>query len=910
MSTKTTFKRIALVAVASLGFGMLTVAPSSAVAGDQAALTDFDAAAITVAQNSSRVGVNVNLTAGFTHNAAVDEDDIYYFKAALSKPAGSTVQPTLTFSTHTDSTNVVAGDFAATAATSSSLAKLAYTVGTAGDAADNEVLTVASQFTPDVAGTYVYTTWFDFDNDDNLDSGETSASKTFVVSSAAPALALTSYGSPGVAAAAANGGGVLVRVALTSGGVAASLAGNETIAISASSNKTYAAGTTTEKTTLFRDDFDEDGYAWISVQGTTAGTVVVTFAGAAGTGVAGINTSTSVTLTAATATGTKEVGAFAYSNLTGVTVDGTPTTDQVIVAYGKTTSVTFEVTGAATATSTAFGGAEVVAATITDTDGTITGKAGSVFTRAVTLTAGEGSFALSFNLVSNITDLDATVSGTTGDTSIATVAVTDATNDADVNETLTIQTFASLSKGFTMDYTSLRALNSSTVTIEGVLKDQFGIVMNNVAVTATPSGRNAGVAVVQNMTTNSLGRFSFTYTDAPLAANATTTTDTWAIASAGTQSTNETGGAYAAGSVSVTFAADLGVSTVTLGGGNTTAGVTSTIPSNKDISAGDGVQAVTQPITATIKDANGAILVGVPVTWTVSGTGAAILSTKATTWTGAAGTTPTSVYGWIAGTYTVTATAGGKTGTATISFAQTAAGEERTISASVSGPIVTAKVVDRFGNPVPLVTVYATKTGAGYFGDGKLKTTGTTDSAGEISFVVAGGDAEVTVATYDISVVGAQGSGQTCARAGVLTCAEDAADDTAMTAFTAGTATVAEKGVGNSAAYTAAGVASAKVSVTGVNAATQAATAAAEAAADAAAEAIDAANAATDAANLAAEAADAATVAAEEARDAADAATAAVEELATQVATLMAALKAQITTLANTVAKIAKKVKA
>jgi len=89
-----------------------------------------------------------------------------------------------------------------------------------------------------------------------------------------------------------------------------------------------------------------------------------------------------------------------------------------------------------------------------------------------------------------------------------------------------------------------------------------------------------------------------------------------------------------------------------------------------------------------------------------------------------------------------------------------------------------------------------------------------------------------------------------------------------------------------------------------------AATAAAAAATDAASEAIDAANAATDAANLAAEAADAATVAAEEARDAADAATAAVEALASEVATLMAALKAQITTLANTVAKIAKKVKA
>jgi len=85
---------------------------------------------------------------------------------------------------------------------------------------------------------------------------------------------------------------------------------------------------------------------------------------------------------------------------------------------------------------------------------------------------------------------------------------------------------------------------------------------------------------------------------------------------------------------------------------------------------------------------------------------------------------------------------------------------------------------------------------------------------------------------------------------------------------------------------------------------------AAEAATDAALEAIDAANAATDAANLAAEAADAATVAAEEARDAADSATAAVEALASEVATLIAGLKAQITTLANTVAKIAKRVRA
>jgi hypothetical protein len=101
-----------------------------------------------------------------------------------------------------------------------------------------------------------------------------------------------------------------------------------------------------------------------------------------------------------------------------------------------------------------------------------------------------------------------------------------------------------------------------------------------------------------------------------------------------------------------------------------------------------------------------------------------------------------------------------------------------------------------------------------------------------------------------------------------------------------------------------------KTQVDAAKAEAAAATAAADAATDAALQAIDAANAATDAANLAAEAADAATVAAEEAKDAADAATAAVEALATQVATLMAALQAQIRSLANTVAKIAKKVKA
>jgi len=79
--------------------------------------------------------------------------------------------------------------------------------------------------------------------------------------------------------------------------------------------------------------------------------------------------------------------------------------------------------------------------------------------------------------------------------------------------------------------------------------------------------------------------------------------------------------------------------------------------------------------------------------------------------------------------------------------------------------------------------------------------------------------------------------------------------------------------------------------------------AAAQAAADAAAEATDAANAATDAANAAAEAADAATAAAQDAADA-------VAALSTQVSEMIDALKKQITALTNLVIKIQKKVKA
>jgi len=202
-------------------------------------------------------------------------------------------------------------------------------------------------------------------------------------------------------------------------------------------------------------------------------------------------------------------------------------------------------------------------------------------------------------------------------------------------------------------------------------------------------------------------------------------------------------------------------------------------------------------------------------------------------------------------------------------------------TANGAGVPVTVSVTDRFGNPVGSVALVVRASGVGSLLGGATSTSFTTDEAGTYTFLATSLESAGGVGTFTAS-------------------SSTAADFGSLAGYQSENVIDSTVAAGNS---------SKALNITfaaGVNSAQ----AAAEAATDAAAEAIDAANAATDAANLAAEAADAATVAAEEARDAADAATAAVEELATQVATLMAALKAQITTLANTVAKIAKKVKA
>jgi hypothetical protein len=161
MSTKTLRKRIALVAVSALGFGVLSVAPSQA-----AAITNTTTAATagTLAQTAS-VGSSASTTIGFTHAgtaltlAGLDTATFTSTTVALTVPTASTV-------TLADNNGAIAGTTAAFATTGGT-AGLAAAVNTStgaitsgavtADVALGAIVAGTISITPDVVGEYTIT---------------------------------------------------------------------------------------------------------------------------------------------------------------------------------------------------------------------------------------------------------------------------------------------------------------------------------------------------------------------------------------------------------------------------------------------------------------------------------------------------------------------------------------------------------------------------------------------------------------------------------------------------------------------------------------------------------------------------------------------------------------------------------
>ena len=438
----------------------------------------------------------------------------------------------------------------------------------------------------------------------------------------------------------------------------------------------------------------------------------------------------------------------------------------------------------------------------------------------------------------------------------------------------------------------IKVVNGGTNSFKVRVKDLFGKVLAGQSVTVAVTGRNTLSATI---TTDASGYATYSYTDAGTTALATSDTVKFNAINAAGSATEK--------SYTVTYIT-AAVAVATIGITNTeTARVVDTVQSDADF--GYAAATALTTIKATLRKADGTVAgSGIVVTFTGGSADDLFVDDVNTGITDANGEATVEAYRNKVGTTTFTASANGVTSAASTptKWTNTDGTSARYVTVTADpakapseGVIrITAKVTDRWGNPVNSVDLAISEDGAGRLYTG-VAATGATSATGTYSWDMTSLKDEMGTNTVTVTVTEAGTQVENLAnKVGTAT----------VTGVTAGvkSASASVEFTKNTSVSTADALLElAKAIGTGKEV---------EAAADAAAEAIDAANAATDAANLAAEAADAATVAAEEARDAADAATAAVEELSTQVATLMAALKAQLTTLANTVAKIAKKVKA
>jgi hypothetical protein len=764
------------------------------------------------------------------------------------------------------------------------------------------------------AGTYTITVWHDQNRDDLVSPGEATAQSTVtVVADAIPSIVMTVTGNTTPALSANGGQGQILKICLLNGTAAATLGVSETLTVSGDANTVFDnqstmntsganAGllgvTATNAATLAftAANFDAKGCAYANVGNTSAGggtyPLTAVIAGGTGAGATGsVNHTVVDTTTYPVAATSALYGGFGSA----ITNPNTPSVSAgtkgvlgaaIAAANGaRTATWTIKRATAQTVTAKMVVGANAstsYTAVVNDTLGAVTGWKGSSYgivkTTGATVTA---ATAVSFSV-----DMPALSSAQTNAATLV-VAGRNAAGDGASDTTITITnalaaaTTTFINAAQDASTANVRAGVASSNKITGTVRDQFGNVLPNISVTTAIVGRNAAT-VVPTLLSDANGQFSYTLAD--VYTGTLLTTDVVTMTPAGVTT---------AGVFTINYAAYLPAATITLttpDSANATAtGIAGQIKS--DISSLDGAEAGVVNVKAVLKDVNGATLpAGIPVTFSVAGTGVAILSTHVTLYTDATGAATTKVYGWLNGDRVVTATAGSVTASGTVYFRQSAAvngvqDEARTISAKAAGNLVTATVTDRFGNPISGISVIATRVGTGTF-NGTSSITGTTDAAGVVEFVLTNGTADVTV-SFTSPTFGASAATKGYADAGI----------TALTAYTAGTATIAEEGVG--ASFDAAGVNSVKVLAVTDTAAVDSATAAA----DAAAEATDAANAATDAANAAAEAADAATAAAQDSADA-------VAALSTQVSEMISALKKQITALTNLVIKIQKKVKA
>jgi trimeric autotransporter adhesin len=907
MSTKTTFKRIALVAVAALGFGLVPTVSANAAA---IAPTTIVVGTIPTAQ----VGVATTVPVTVTLPAAATTADTFtlvarvtasptgsgfrsipatasHLQSGMSTP-GTTVRASIDITKPATNTGALTTAVAMSSGVSvgANFSPSNAQVAAAATAGTPISVTLNVVVTPDFAGSYSVLVSTNGDDDSTPDAasdytaGDANTTFTFSTAASVSTVTLAAVTGSGIAGAAQ---GVLFSATIRdAAGAVGQLGVNETITFSSPSTTETIVGIaattganigSAAATYVATSANFTNGVAYFRWVNSAAETAVIT---ATGSGLLPATVNSTLSITTRTASSVAATGVFTDSTAQAAAIAaGTGGRTAVSGTYAQSVSRTaashsYTVTLGTPATLAG----DFVSAVVTDTSGRITGIVGGTYAVALATaavgtatTGGTAAVSISATLATAGNSFSVAVAG-------ATLTVTSATS--------AVTTLSAVSPAAT---TISQANGASTAMTVRVL-DQFGAAMASQVVTVATTGRNAS-ATATTLITDASGYAAFTRADAGTAASTlksdtVTFTFTPATGSAITRAYTVNYGSVAVGTITCTSGAELD---------------TATSVTYRDISSADGAEAGAASLcTVTVRDANGAILVGVPVTVTTASAGAAVVSTSATLYTGSAGTVAPQVYAWTAGAKTFTVTAGTVTSTETVNFRQNDAAEVRSIAVVADGNRHLVTASDRFGNPVPGVRIYGTRTGNGTFGGGSPTANAITQSPsvvdanyGVAEFIFNAGSSD-SVVRYQVASAADTPSatfGATDALKGLI---DGTTATNTLTAFTAGTVFLDEAGVG--ASFDAAGVNSVTAAIpAGIDSATTAA--------DAAAEATDAANAATDAANAAAEAADAATAAAQDAADA-------VAALSTQVTELVSALRKQITSLTNLVIKIQRKVRA
>ncbi len=174
-------KKVSAVAVASLGFGLLSVAPAQAAAQTGDALTAINATKATANTNTTSAAQVFYVGGTIANNAAMaDTEDQRIRAVATSYPTGgfigvtgSTGAASLTF-TGAAVTDTGTGNSVRVLATDDTTGGLAVaSTGVNGLA--------AFSFTPTVAGTYAITIWNDIDDANDIDVSEAITTLTFTI---------------------------------------------------------------------------------------------------------------------------------------------------------------------------------------------------------------------------------------------------------------------------------------------------------------------------------------------------------------------------------------------------------------------------------------------------------------------------------------------------------------------------------------------------------------------------------------------------------------------------------------------------------------------------------------------------------------------------------------------------------